>query len=178
MVETTPHVALNLGFLTVLQEGNSYVGGFLVTNQWGRPLEFRLTTSVQPNRVQQILYGDTLSPYICADLVGRTLVEKTSTAANFIITDCQAALDLRFHCEVPVVWLGQRDNTDSLPLPGRCPVEGSRWPLHRHPRFPGDSLCLAPLLDRLDGVLDLAEPFFRVREAIGEARKMGVTKSA
>ena len=178
MVETTPHAALNLGFLTVLQEGNSYVGGYLVTNQWGRPLEFRLTTSVQPNRVQQILYGDTLSPYICADLVGRTLVEKTSLTTHLIITDCQAALDLRFHIEAPVVWLGPRDSSGTATPPGYCPLEGCRWPLYRHPRFPADSLSVASFLDRLDGVLDLTEPFARVREAIGEARKMGVTKSA
>ena len=70
-VATTP---VNLGFLTVLNEGNSFVGGYLVTNNWGRPLEFRLSTAVQPNRVQQVLYAATLRPYICADLIGKTLV--------------------------------------------------------------------------------------------------------
>src|SRR4051812_47750949 len=51
---------LNVGFLTVLHEAGGYVGGYLVTNGWGRPLEFRLSTAVQPNRVQQILYAATL----------------------------------------------------------------------------------------------------------------------
>ena len=32
----TPTV--NLGFLTVLHETNGWLGGYLVTNQWGRPL--------------------------------------------------------------------------------------------------------------------------------------------
>jgi F-type H+-transporting ATPase subunit a len=41
-----------LGFLTVLQEPSGWLGGYLVTNGWGRPLEFRMTTAVQPNRVQ------------------------------------------------------------------------------------------------------------------------------
>jgi hypothetical protein len=67
-----------IGFLTVLDEGNGYVGGYLVTNVWGRPLEFRLTSAVQPNRVQQILYGETLVPYLCGDLIGKTLVDKSS----------------------------------------------------------------------------------------------------
>src|SRR5437879_1147063 len=31
---------INLGFLTVLHEANGYLGGYLVTNNWGRPLEF------------------------------------------------------------------------------------------------------------------------------------------
>src|SRR5260221_11494922 len=90
-LDTTP----NLGFLTVLHENAGYLGGYLVTNGWGRPLEFRLSTAVQPNRVQQILYGATLKPYIYADLIGKTLVEKCGTAAALIITDCAPALEWR-----------------------------------------------------------------------------------
>ena len=40
-----------------------------MTNLWGRPLEFRLSTAVQPNRVQQILYAATLAEYVCGELV-------------------------------------------------------------------------------------------------------------
>ena len=50
-------LAGNLGFFTVQREPTGYVGGFLVTNRWGRPLEFRLSSPVLPNKVQQILYG-------------------------------------------------------------------------------------------------------------------------
>src|SRR4051812_10940115 len=39
-VVSTP---LNLGFLVVLND-NGYLGGYLVTNAWGRPLEFRLSS--------------------------------------------------------------------------------------------------------------------------------------
>ena len=80
---------LKLGFLTVLEEPSGYLGGYLVTNAWGRPLEFRLSTAVQPSPVQQILYGDTMRPYVCADLIGKTLVEKTATDIQIIVTDCQ-----------------------------------------------------------------------------------------
>src|SRR5262245_11160690 len=41
LAQTT--ATLNLGFLTVLHEASGYLGGYLVTNQWGRPLEFRLS---------------------------------------------------------------------------------------------------------------------------------------
>src|SRR2546421_4254764 len=87
--------AQNLGFLTVLQEASGYLGGYLVTNLWGRPLEFRLTSAVQPNKVQQILYGDTLLPYLCADLIGKTLVDKTGLPVQLLVTDREAVLDLR-----------------------------------------------------------------------------------
>src|SRR5436190_15997118 len=92
----------NLGFLTVLREPTGYVGGYLVVNDWGRPLEFRLSSAVQPNRVQQILYGDSLEPYLCGELIGKTLVEKTATPVRAIFTDHPAILDLRLRLDFPV----------------------------------------------------------------------------
>src|SRR5438045_5500525 len=95
----------HLGFLTVLQEAGGFVGGYLLTNLWGRPLEFRLSTAVQPNRVQQILYGPTLGVYVAAELIGKTLVEKTNAKAQLILTDCRTTLELRRCIDVPVVWV-------------------------------------------------------------------------
>jgi hypothetical protein len=170
---------LNVGFLTVLHEANGYLGGYLVTNQWGRPLEFRLSTAVQPNRVQQILYGGTLQPYICADLIGKTLVDKTGVPVQLIVTDAEAALDLRLRLEVPVIWF-KSGPTNPLPEPQESP-EGSytlsvgQAAVVVHPRFPQDVAPVRQFLDRVEGALDLGEPFVRIREAIGEARKMGVT---
>src|SRR5580692_5789697 len=98
-VASTP---LHVGFLTVLQEGGGYLGGYLVTNTWGRPLEFRLSSAVQPNKVQQILYAGTLLPYVCGDLIGKALVDKAGLAVQLVVTTCEAALDLRLKLEVPV----------------------------------------------------------------------------
>ena len=100
---------LSLGFLTVLHEANGYLGGYLVVNGWGRPLEFRLTSAVQPNRVQQILYGDTLESYICADLIGKTLVDKAGTSVQLVVTDREEVLDLRLKLDAPVAWLAPAD---------------------------------------------------------------------
>ncbi|MFM7150199.1 MAG: hypothetical protein ACKO23_10185, partial [Gemmataceae bacterium] len=99
----------NLGFLTVIHEGNGYLGGYLVTNAWGRPLEFRLSSAVQPNKVQQILYAGTLVPYICGELIGKTLVEKAGVNVQMVLTTCGPALDLRLKVDFPVVWLALPD---------------------------------------------------------------------
>jgi hypothetical protein len=149
---------LTLGFLTVVREASAYLGGYLVANQWGRPLEFRLSTPVQPNRVQQILYAETLEPYICGDLIGKTLVDKTGVAVQMVVTDTEAALDLRNRLDVPVVFLEA----------GPAKV---RW----HARYPGDGPSIEQMLEQIRGTLDLSEPFLRIRDAMSEARKMGVT---
>src|SRR5262245_18860040 len=149
----TPGVTL--GFLTVLHEANGYLGGYLVTNQWGRPLEFRLSTAVQPNRVQQVLYGATLQPYICGDLIGKTLVDKTGTPAQLVVTDREPVLDLRLSVEFPVVWLAPVDD----PLGARLAEHGAairsaaqgQAAILCHPRFPADVAAVRGLLDRVDG---------------------------
>jgi hypothetical protein len=157
-VLSAPAAAMNLGFLTILRDGAGYLGGYLVTNPWGRPLEFRLSSAVQPNRVQQILYGSSLEPYICADLLGKTLVDKTATAAPIILTDHPAALDLRLRLERVVAFVNLNDPAT---------------PLVAHSHFSSDLGVLRDLEDRL-GNFDFAEPFTRIREAIAEARKLGV----
>jgi hypothetical protein len=181
-VTATAPATLNLGFLMIVHEPSGYAGGYLVTNQWGRPLEFRLSTAVQPNRVQQVLYGGTLEPYICADLIGKTLVEKTSAPAGLILTDCASALDLRLRVESPVVWLAAPEDPAAARMTeaGLCvrPAGNGRGAVLCHARYPADVALVREMLDKVDGMVDPAEPFARIREAMGEARKMGVTKAA
>lgn len=158
----------NLGFLSVFQEASGYVGGYLVTNAWGRPLEFRLSSAVQPNKVQQILYGETLPAYVCGEVIGKTLIEKTATPVQCVLTDNPLALDLRLRLDVPVaLWHGGDDLPGVLVQPN----------LFCHARFPDDAALIRGVLDKL-GTFDLAEPFVRVREAMSEARKMGVAARA
>jgi hypothetical protein len=171
----SPSVAL--GFLTVLQESCGWVGGYLVTNFWGRPLEFRLTTAVQPNRVQAVLYGPTLAEYLHADLIGKALVEKTSTKPDLIVADSPAALGLRTRVDVPTLAL----QPTGEPVPADAAAFShprSSVPLLLAAGFPADAAAITQLLDRIDPAVDLAEPFARIREAVTEARKMGVTNRA
>ena len=78
MSDPTLPTALHIGFLTVFAEATGYLGGYLVTNSWGRPgvsPEHRRPAEQGPAN----LYGNTLTEYLCADLVGKTLVDKTAT---------------------------------------------------------------------------------------------------
>jgi hypothetical protein len=178
LAQTTASAPLNLGFLTVLTEAGGYLGGYLVTNNWGRPLEFRLSTAVQPNRVQQVLYAHTLEGYVCADLIGKTLVDKTGVPVQLLVTDREAVLDLRARQQVPVIWLAPPDDLQAARAGSpNCvqPAAGGRGPILCHPRFVEDVPVARELLQRLAGLVDVSEPFLRIREAILEARKMGVT---
>ncbi len=171
--------APNLGFLTVVQEGGGYYGGYLVTNSWGRPLEFRLSSVVQPNRVQQMLYGPTLRPCICAELIGKTLVEKCATAAQLILTDCDAVLELRGTVPTPIVWLALPDDPlgQSLEQSGAAVKWTNTHVFVCHRKFLEDVATIRDVLTKVDAP-DLAEPFARIREALTEARKQGAVSRA
>ena len=167
---TQPTESTQLGFLSVQREPAGYVGGYLVTNRWGRPLEFRLSSPVQANKVQQILYGPMLEPYLYSDLIGRKLLEKTTVPAHFVFTDQVAALDVRLHVEAPVGLL--------LPDATERPGPAVNDTVCCHPHFPQDVDALRALFERLGRTFDLADPFARIREALTEARKLGVANRA
>lgn len=169
--------ALQLGFLTIQHDQQGYSGGYLVTNAWGRPLEFRLTTAVSPTKVQQLLYGPTLRPYICSELLGKVLVEKANTAIELVITDCDAALELRTHLKQPVAWLAPLDHSLFHEWEATLVAKAKSFALLAHPKFPEDVEAIKKLLEQTE-VSDLAEPFGRVREALTEAKKMGALKAA
>ena len=78
---------IRLGFLTSIRTSSQgFAGGLLVTNRFGRPLEFQCTTPITPNRTQQILYGPTMVPYVLSELIGRTLFEKSGVQPQLILT--------------------------------------------------------------------------------------------
>jgi hypothetical protein len=161
-----------IGFLTVAQENGGYVGGLLVTNEWGRPLEFRLTSTVTPSPVHRILYGETLLPFIHADLIGCSLVEKCGTPARILFTDVETMLAIRPHTPCPVFLLRPGATADAGEMILRSCV------LRPHAEHASDIKTAQAELRRLDANLDLREPFERIREALAETRKAGAMNRA
>ncbi len=108
-----------LGFLTAIEvPERGFVGGLLVTNHFGRPLEFQCTAPLKPNRAQEILYGPTLIPYVLGDLIGRTLIEKVGVKPHLVLTERNDLLPLRDLISIPVACVDE---------PVR-PAEASRRP--------------------------------------------------
>ncbi len=166
----------HLGFLAVVSDAGGWLGGYLVTNSWGRPVEFRLSTAVQPNRVQHALYGPTLAEYLHADLIGKTLVEKTPTKPDLVVVNTPPALALRGRIDVPVVGLKLADaGAESQAAGGLVTFTHPRAsvPLLLAARFAADEAAVRGLLDALDPALDLAEPFARILAAVAEHRRSG-----
>jgi hypothetical protein len=104
-------------------------------------------------------------------------VEKTATQVQLVLTDTEAVLDLRLKLPTPVVWLAPPDHQPVSTATVVRPAASGRGPILCHPRLPDDRAVVQELFEQMEG-LDLQEPFLRIRDAMSEARKMGVTNRA
>ncbi len=159
---------VKIGFLTAVEITDlGFVGGLLVTNQLGRPLEFQCTAPVKPNRAQVILYGPTLAAYVSGELIGRTLIERIGITPDLVLTERAEILQLRPHLAIPVACLnpvGRDETADEHSLTIRLGRNVVRL-------LEGYQTDLQPLREAtrvIPAEADLREPFQRVCEALKE----------
>jgi hypothetical protein len=169
----TPHpsAGLQLGFLTVVEAaGGAYVGGLLVTNKLGRPLEFQCTTPVKPNRTQEILYGPTLRPFLFSELIGKTLIERLQVKPQLLVIDQPELLALREHIDLPIACLTTKGNSPE-DLADVTQLALGRQRVRFHPDHPEDVESVRAQACLIPGDADTQEPVDRVREALQETLK-------
>jgi hypothetical protein len=168
-----------LGFLTAVEDAErGVVGGLLVTNRFGRPLEFQCTTPVKPNRTQQILYGPTLRPFLLAEVIGRTLVEKVGIKPHLVLVESPELLELRAHVDLPVAGLVPTESIPATDEEASAALVLGRQQLQFHAEFPSDQPGIASRADQVPDTADLLEPFERIREALSETLKASLARSA
>lgn len=157
---------LRLGFMETMEvDGRGHIGGLLITNQNGRPLEFQCTTPVKPNRTQEILFGETLRPWLLGELIGCTLLDRVSIKPSIIITSDPGLLELRNHINIPVACA----NDAKLRVTeqgGEIRIGGSILRFHESHEI--DAEMLSKQKHLLPDSADLTEPLERVREALAE----------
>jgi len=176
MVADGNNQELKLGFLTTIEcPDGALIGGLLVTNHFGRPLEFQCTTPVKPNRTQEVLYGPTLVPFLLGEVIGQTLVEKVNVKPNLILIEQEQAIELQNHISIPVAILSdveqvlEEKNSFIYEQVGKNRL---RFDVNHQA---GRSV-IENTSKKISGDADLGEPFERVREALNEAVKMGASR--
>ena len=189
MSASSPKSLSALGFLTVIDlPAEGLIGGYLVLNMLGRPLEFHCTAPVRPNRAQEILYGPTLAPYLYGEQIGHTLVEQAKSATQVVCTDVEPALAVRPLANRPTVLLlpdrahsqhgSETERTADGPqgaATAATTIPLIRFPLGSHDvavhaAHPDDQHVVTEQLLSFAETWDLGEPFERIREALQEAR--------
>ena len=176
-----------LGYLELDKE-SAYRGGILVTDEWGKPLEFRCTAPVRPNPVQRTLYGQILLPHIAVELIGVPLLRSIQEKPEVIVIQDEIFVDVRHHSEMPVVRLRRQGAkvtvSDSSKAEKSAPVvmgstSGKFQPIimETHRQFPDDSAACREKLSELFARWDLIEPFERLTTALEYVHQQKVLES-
>ena len=98
-----------IAYFSILRTPNSegYLGGMLVLDQKGVPIEFRCSLPVRPTQAQKALYGNTLEPYVFNQLIGLPLTQALTKQPACYIVKNTMLLELREHISSPVVHIEQ-----------------------------------------------------------------------
>lgn len=156
-------------FATYSPAEHVYIGGLLVTNRMGRPLEFQCTAPVEPNRTQVLLYGPTLKSYVVTELIGRTLLDRVSVKPHLVLVDSEEALGLRPLVKQAVGCVVREATSESLRV-GRHQVT---W----LPDFADDREVIRDCCEKIPQDADMAEPFERVIAALKETTNPSLASS-
>ena len=102
----SPDSAINWGFLTATEyQQLGLIGGYLILNRMGRPLEFHCTTPIRANRAQEILYGTTLDAFLYGEQIAQTLINRAKVKPYAVLTDCQQVLTVQEFIDIPVCFI-------------------------------------------------------------------------
>lgn len=165
-----------LGFLTALEiPDQGFVGGLLVTNRHGRPLEFQCTAPLKPNRTQEILYGATLGAYVIGEVIAKTLIDKVGVKPHLVLTETPEIMEVRNHVSIPVGCLeGEKSReTDGTEF---TKFQIGRNTFRVHTSHGVAETEMQVQANHVPKDADMREPFDRVREALMETVKNSVSK--
>lgn len=172
-------MADTVGFYAVLpsSDGKGQLGALLVTDEIGKPEEFRVTYPVKPTLVQKQLYGDSLFPHVGVELCGAPLYESLRNKPDVLLVSDERLLLLSRHVSCPVVHASRLGDTLQVKA-GDAPARGTlKSSLGRfNPiglSFPAeygddDRRGAQELLERFFEHIDLLEPFDRITAAVKE----------
>lgn len=142
-----------IGFVSVAANsanGNA-VGGMLVADNTGIPLEFVITTAVRPTAAQQILYGKRLKSYVAVNLCGKELLSSVKTKPAVIFVRDETLLTLHEFTEIPVLLIRRNEELGSAA--GRPTVV----PPKAHPKY-------AQMIDLTSLDADMLDAFDRIEK--------------
>jgi hypothetical protein len=182
---------IKLGYLLVAApQPNIYIGGVMVTDGRGLPIEFRYTEPIQPTKIQQILYGQVLSQYIKTEVILETLLKSLETKFKCLLVEDELFLNqhIRGHAvfrigetkSSPLGEVGRTQAISATEILLQTTREGSPIRLQFHDNTPKEQtgadgageppVAAKPkpyeLLIEAGQTMDICEPMRRIEKAL------------
>lgn len=170
---------LRLAYFVTIKEGASYLGGLLLTDASGIPLDFRYTEPITPTKLQSVLYGKALEPHLKEEVIQKTLLKELKGNPDLFLlppTDLAGgwsgdlkcpALAVQKSQEAPLARLGEVHRTSAREVllqvtDGAAPV---RVMFAQGVDLPAQEQAIPRLLEA-GYHMDLTEPMERVAAAL------------
>ena len=83
---------LKLGYIVTASTKQGYIGGILVSDEKGFPLEFQYTDPILPTKLQ-VLYGNSLEHYLKVDVILDNLLDVLANKVDLLLVKDEQLLD-------------------------------------------------------------------------------------
>jgi len=165
------------GYLATLQESDAFLGGTMITDHHGIPIDFKYTDPIVPTEVQRIIYGSVLETYIRNHVLITALAKEIGVPPSFFIVKPEQLEAIQEAQELLVVAV-QRTQFASLGDPGSvtrgkegdCLVQSCHGPHPLRVAFGNvGSTRQKTILDdlvKLSKFMDVVEPLERLETAL------------
>jgi hypothetical protein len=144
----------------------AYLGALMLTDARTRPQHFSFVSPIRPTKIQRILYGPTLDEHLKVDVIANKLLKDLPLTPEILLVEAEELIAVRRVAQVPTAFLTRAGDGESEP--GR--LTSLRYDTGAHT---DDQEAVGRVLALLETMVDLVEPFNRMREALKEAIKTG-----
>jgi len=167
-----------LGYIDIYRSGsNDFIGGVLIVNRLGIPIEFRHTETVSPSKVQKVLYGQAITRFLKCETLAKCLLEDIENKPDLLVVPDAEYYPLASIFKFP---FAQVSNASREPMQQHGDfVEVSETEVHlqvlsmREPLRVRVSKQGVPSMNAIKTILvdvgrtmDVIEPLSRVKEAL------------
>jgi hypothetical protein len=158
--------SITLGFLHVRRRASTlFRAGYLLTTDFGRPIEFHYTSEVSVPLIHQTIFGADFEPHFFVDTLAKPMTDRQSVAPQLIVVSSRSLLGLRRLIPAPVV---------SVDVASDDPFASA----HAHEEFGKDLAIFEKVRGMVSGGFDWREPFERIESALAEIGEPTGARSA
>ncbi|WP_456401242.1 hypothetical protein [Persephonella sp.] len=96
---------MKIAYINFLLEEDNYRAGVLVTDEYTKPIEFRITTNLNLDQLQEILYGEALKEVLYKEKFTIQLLQSLKEDYDIVLVKEKSLLSIRKELEKPVVFI-------------------------------------------------------------------------
>ena len=160
------YVASVFGYLGIEKKSDeTYVGGILISDYYGIPVEFKYTEPIKPTNLQKILYGKSIEKYLTVDVLSKKLIISIQEKPRFILVRDMTLLQTQ--SKYPLIFLEsiKKETTDADATDDRYRSDmiGKEYKIVYVNNLTSDE---HQWLTTISKEIDILEPFSRLKEAL------------